>query len=151
MSLSHDLNVDAGVRLAAAKVLIRFGRKEEGKAILRELANPTSEIKNTFEIYEEIRWGAVEALCPFPEERPLIEQASVELARHGTYEKVRILAVERLKEHKQVSMLLDIGSNCSIPPSIRKHVGVVLMQLGRQQEAEAITQDMGPTLGEGSQ
>src|ERR1041384_3244362 len=40
VSLTRELNEDPGFRFAAAHVLIRFGRQEEGKAILLEFVNP---------------------------------------------------------------------------------------------------------------
>jgi len=56
-SLARDINVDPFLRIRAASLLIRFGRLEEGKTILLELANPTADMNNAVELYEEI--GAV--------------------------------------------------------------------------------------------
>jgi thioredoxin-like negative regulator of GroEL len=149
-SLTRDLNVDPGLRIKAASVMIRFGRIEEGKAMLLGLANPTNEIKNAFGYHEGIRWGAAQALSQFPEQRQLVEQVWEEIARTERFMKaynikLRKRAIQKLKENKQVRALLDIGSNRSTPPVLRKYIAAALLELGHMRDAEAIARDIGPT------
>jgi len=148
-SLSRDLSVDPDLRIRAASVLIRFGRLEEGKAILLELANPTADMMKAVERYEEIRWSAAKALSQFPEHRPLVEQVWEEIARTEKHAKaynmkVRKVAIQKLKENKQVRALLDIESNRSTPPELRKAIATVLLELGHTRDAEAITREIEP-------
>ena len=150
VSFTRELNVDPGLRFTAAFLLIRFGRLEEGKAILLEFVNPTTEIKNAFELYEEMRWEAAKALSQFPEHRQLGEQVWEEIARTGKYHKeykikVRRVAIMNLKENKQVRALLDIGSNRSTPAILRKDIAAALLELGHTRDAETIARNIGPT------
>jgi len=149
-SLARDINVDPFLRIRAASLLIRFGRLEEGKTILLELANPTADMNNAVELYEEIRWEAAKTLSQFPEHRELGEQAWVEIARTEKYHEaynieVRRVAIMKLKENKQVLALLDIGSNRSTPARLRKDIAAALLELGHTRDAEAIVRDIGPT------
>jgi HEAT repeat protein len=153
-SLTREVDVDPNLRFAAAFVLIRFGRLDEGKAILLEFVNPTPEIKNTFELYEEMRWEAAKALSQFPEHRQLGEQVWEEIARTEKYLKhynimVRRVAIMKLKENGQVRALLDIGSNQSTPARLRKDIAAALLELGHTRDAEAIARDIGPRLDDG--
>ena len=149
VSLTRDVSVDPFRRITAASVLIRFGRLEEGKAVLLELANPTADRKNSVEDYEEIRWEAGKALSPFPEHRQLVEQVWEEIARTEKYRKdynimVRRGAIMRLKANKQVRALLNIGSDETTPAWLRKDIAAALFELGHTRDAEAIARDIGP-------
>jgi hypothetical protein len=149
-SLTRDLTVAPELRITAASVLIRFGRIEEGKAVLLRLANPTNETKNAFGYDEGIRWGAARALSKFPEHRQLVEQVWEEITRTEKFTeayniKLRKVAILKLKENKQVRALLDIGSNRSTPPVLRKDIAAALLELGYTRDAEAIARDIGPT------
>ena len=143
--LAHDVNAYPGVRLAAASSLIRSGRIEEGIGILRHLADLTAKTTHPVGISESVRWSAVHTLSRFPDQRQLVEEVTAELAHNAQYVKVRVLAVEKLREQRQVEVLLHLGADRSAPPNIRKLVAASLLELGHTREAEALAREIGPT------
>jgi hypothetical protein len=94
---------------------------------------------------DTIRWNAAQLLSQFPGQRELVEQVWEELARNGTYEKVSICAVDKLKERGRADVLVQIGGNQSTVPLVRKRVAAALRELGQASEAEAILRDMDST------
>ncbi len=135
---------------AEGKQNIQLEIPAEGKQNIQlEIAELlAAEEKNTARFMfasDTIRWNAAQLLSQFPGQRELVEQVWEELARNGTYEKVRICAVDKLRERGRADVLVEIGGNQSTVPLVRKRVAAALRELGQAREAEAILRDMDST------
>ena len=164
-SLAQDMTAKWWARLESLHVLARLVLKDNAvcssQAMLAELPAEgkqniqleiaellAAEEKNTARFMfasDMIRWNATQLLSQFPGQRELVEQVWEELARNGTYEKVSICAVDKLKERGRADVLVQIGGNQSTVPLVRKRVAAALRELGQASEAEAILRDMDST------